>query len=166
MSVYKDARSPYWQFDFQVGGHRFYGSTKCTTRREAEAVERSERENAQRYVAQTRAATTSLRLDDVAGGYWQEVAQHFAAARNTERRLGLLITFFSEDRLITDITHDDACAMVAWRRGHRTRRESSDGSAQDVVQAVEIAGPLRARAGMAQALAARATRAPARIGRR
>ena len=121
MSVYKDARSPYWQFDFQVGGHRFYGSTKCTTRREAEAVERSERENAQRYVAQTRAATTSLRLDDVAGGYWQEVAQHFAAARNIERRLGLLITFFSKDKLLPDITHDDACAMVAWRRGHRTR---------------------------------------------
>jgi integrase len=121
MSVDKDPRSPFWQFDFQVGGYRFYRSTKCTTRREAEAVERSEREKARRYVAQTKAVTTSLRLDDVAGGYWQEVAQYFAAARNTERRLGLLITFFGKDRLITDITHDDACAMVAWRREHRTR---------------------------------------------
>lgn len=47
MSVYKDPRSPFWEFDFQLGGHRFHSSTKCTTRREAEAVERSERENKQ-----------------------------------------------------------------------------------------------------------------------
>ena len=44
MSVSKDPRSPYWRFDFQYRGHRFFGSTKATTRREAEAVERSERE--------------------------------------------------------------------------------------------------------------------------
>ena len=46
MSVFRDARSPYWRFDFQVGGHHFFGSTKVRTRREAEAVERSEREKA------------------------------------------------------------------------------------------------------------------------
>jgi integrase len=121
MAVIKDARSPYFRFDFQIGGHRFFGSTKCTTRREAEAVERTEREKAKRYVAQTRTAATSLRLDDVAGRYWSEVGQHHAGARNTERQLGYLIEHLGKDKLLTDITGDDVARLVAWRRGHRSR---------------------------------------------
>jgi integrase len=121
MSIYKSAKSPYWQFDFEFRGHRFYGSTKRTTRREAEAVERAEREKAERHVTQAKAAATSLRLDDVAGRYWQEVGQHHAGSRNTERQLGYLIEFFGKDKLITDITDDDVAKLVAWRRGHRSR---------------------------------------------
>jgi hypothetical protein len=56
MSVYKDPRSPFWQFDFQWRGHRFHGSTKCTSKREAEAVEKTEREKAKQRVAQMQAA--------------------------------------------------------------------------------------------------------------
>src|SRR5262249_16903598 len=97
VSVFKDSRSPYWRYDFQIGGHRFYGSTKRTTRREAEAVARAEREKAKRHVAQARAAATSLRLDDVAGRYWQEIGQHHAGANNTERQIGYLIERFGKD---------------------------------------------------------------------
>jgi integrase len=121
MSVYRSAKSPYWQFDFEVGGHRFYGSTKRTIRREAEAVERAEREKAERHVTQQKAAATSLRLDDVAGRYWQEIGQHHAGARNTERQIGYLIEYFGKDKPIIDITDDDVAKLVAWRRGHRTR---------------------------------------------
>jgi len=121
VSVYKnrDGRSPYFHFDFQVRGHRFHGSTKCTTRREAEKVEAAEREKATRLVAQLAAAKTSLRLDDVAERYWQEVGQHHAGADNTEHDLALLIEFFGKDKLLTDITGDDVARIVAWRRGHR-----------------------------------------------
>ena len=124
MSVYKnrDGRSPYWHFDFQIRGHRFHGSTKCTTRREAEAVERAEREKAKALVAQLAAAKTSLRIDDVAERYWQEVGQHHAGADGTEHRLALLIEFFGKDKLLTEITGDDVAAFVAWRRGHRARK--------------------------------------------
>jgi integrase len=123
MSVYKDPRSPYWQFDFWWRGHRFHGSTKATTRREAEAVERIEREKAKQHVAQTKAARTSLKLDDVAGRYWQEVGQHHAGdgSRNTWRELARLIEFFGKDKLLTEITGDDVAKLVAWRRGHRIR---------------------------------------------
>src|SRR5262249_9415477 len=74
VSVYKnkDGRSPYFHYDFQVRGHRFHGSTKRTTRREAEKVEAAKREKAKRLVTQLAAAKTSLRLDDVADRYWQE----------------------------------------------------------------------------------------------
>jgi integrase len=105
MSVYRDPRSPYWHFDFQWRGRRFHGSTKATTRREAEAVERSEREKAKQHVAQLQAARTSLG----------------ACSRNTWKRLSLLIEHFGKDKLITDITDDDVVKLVAWRRGHRVR---------------------------------------------
>lgn len=121
MSIRRDPRSPYWQYNFQIGCHRFFGSTKATNRREAEAVERAEREKARRQIEQARAAATSLRLDDIAGRYWQEVGQHHAGAgaSNTERLIGYLIGHFGKGKLITDITDDDVIKLVAWRRGHR-----------------------------------------------
>jgi integrase len=123
MSVYKDPRSPYWQFDFWWRGHRFHGSTKTTIKREAEKVEAAEREKAKPYVVQLGASRASLRLDDVAGRYWQEVGQHHAGdgARNTWRELSRLIEFFGKDKLLTEITGDDIAKLVAWRRGHRLR---------------------------------------------
>src|ERR1700738_250483 len=117
MSVYKESNSPYWRYDFDLDRHRFFGSTKCTNKREAEAVERTERERAKRHVAQAKAARTSLRLDDVAGRYWQEVGQHHAGADNTERQIAMLIQFFGKDRPLIDITSDDVVKLVAWRRG-------------------------------------------------
>jgi integrase len=122
LSVFKDSRSPYWRFDFQVERRRFFGSTKTANRRQAEAVEKAEREKAKALVALERAASTSLKLDDVAGRYWQEIGHHHAAASNTWKQIERLITFFGRDRLITDITGDDVARLVAWRRGHRVER--------------------------------------------
>jgi len=123
VSVYKnrDGRSPYFHFDFQVRGHRFHGSTKCTTRREAEKVEAAEREKAARLVTQLTAAKTSLQLDDMADRYWNEVGQHHAGADGTEHRLALLIEFFGKDKLLPEITGNDVARLVAWRRGHRRK---------------------------------------------
>lgn len=121
MSVYKHANSPYWQYDFEVRRRRFFGSTKATTKREAEAVERQEREKAKKRVAQEQAARSSLRLDDICGRYWQELGQHHAGSANTWRELALIIEFFGKDKLVTEITGDDVARMVAWRRGHRVR---------------------------------------------
>ena len=122
MSVFRKERSPYWHYDFQWRGHRFHGSTKCTTRREAEKVETVEREKAKAHIGAITAAKTSLRLDDIADRYWLEIGQHHAGADTTEHRLALLIEFFGPDRLLIDITGDDVAKLVAWRRGHRVRK--------------------------------------------
>ena len=124
MSIRRDPRSPFWQYNFQIRGRRFFGSTKKTTRREAEAIERQERERAKALIAQTEAARTSLRLDDVAGRFWLEHGQHLAGAPNTGTLLGLMIDFFGKDKLLTEITGDDVARLVAWRRGHRVKKIS------------------------------------------
>jgi integrase len=122
VSVYRTARSPYWHFDFQIHGHRFHGSTKVTTRREAEKIETTERERAKQTVAQAEVARSSLRLKDVATRWWTEVGQHHSGNQNSWHQLGLLLTFFGGDRALTDIVDSDVAAMVAWRRGHPGKR--------------------------------------------
>jgi len=121
MSLYRKRRSPFWHFDFWWRNYRFHGSTKCANRREAEKIEAAEREKAKITVAQLAVARTSLKLDDIAGRYWQEVGMHHADAAGTEHRLELLIKFFGKDRLLTEIGDDDVARLVAWRRGHRGR---------------------------------------------
>jgi len=115
----RDPRSPFWQYRFQIRNRKFFGSTKKTTRREAEKVEAAERERARALIAQAEHARTSLKLDDVAGRYWHEHAQHLAGAPNTWTHLGFVLDFFGKDKLITEITDDEVARLVAWRRGHR-----------------------------------------------
>jgi integrase len=117
MSVYKPAGSPYYHFDFQWRGHRFHGSTKRTDRREAQAVEKAERERVKHTAAPATGA--GMTLDDAAGRYWHEVGQHHAGADDTERHLASLIDYFGAAKPITAITGDDVAKMVAWRRSHK-----------------------------------------------
>lgn len=122
MSLNKPKNSPYYQYDFWWRGRRFLGSTKRTNRREAEAVERAERERAKQEAAKARTATSSLQLDDVAGRYWTEIGQHHAGAGNTWRDIARLVDYFGATKLISEITDDDVARLVAWRRGHRVVR--------------------------------------------
>src|SRR5262245_4716159 len=133
MSLYRKPRSPFWHYDFEHKGHRFFGTTKKTTRREAEAVERRERERARGLVAQTERAKTSLRLDDVAGRYWDEHAQYLAGAPNIFTMIGVLLEYFGKDKLVTEITDDDVAKLVAWRRGHRKTSGVPKGNAGNTV---------------------------------
>lgn len=122
MSVYRPKGSPYYQFDFEVGGHRFHGSTKRTSEREAKGIEKTERDRAKQRLAAAKAAKTSLQIDDIAGRYWQEVGQHHVGNKDTWRDLERLVEYFKPTTLITEITDDDVARLVAWRRGHRVIR--------------------------------------------
>ena len=120
MSVYKHPGSPFYLYDFQWRGRRFHGSTKCTSRREAEQVEKAERERATQEATRAKVSSASLQFDDVAGRYWQEVGKHHAGSSNTWRDISRLVDYFGATRLLTEITDDDVAKLVAWRRGHRT----------------------------------------------
>jgi integrase len=122
MSVYRHKGSPYYQYDFQLKGHRFYGSTGCTARKEAERFESDERENAKKLVKAMARSKTSLAIDDVAARLWHDKAQYDAEPTATDRNLARLIEYFGEAKLLTDIDHKAAKELVAWRRGHRVSR--------------------------------------------
>lgn len=122
MSVYRDKRSPYYQFDFQHEGHRFHGSTKCTSRRDAEKFETAELEKAKALVKATRRSKASLTIDDVADRLWKDSAQYDSEPKATETNLARLIEYFGKEKQLTEIDHKAAKDMVAWRRGHRVKR--------------------------------------------
>jgi integrase len=121
MSVYKPKKSPFYQYDFWLGGHRFHGTTECKTRKEAEKFESIEREKAKALVKAMRRSAVSLLIDDVADRLWNECAQHDADADATETNLARLIDYFGKAKALTDIDHTEAKKMVAWRRGHHVK---------------------------------------------
>ena len=117
MSVFKSKKSaPYFWFDFQVRGRRFHGSTRCTSRREAEKVEAQERERAQALVKAARHAAGSLQIDHVAERYWNERGQYHSGRDNTSRDLARLVEYFGKSKLLTDIADADVAKLVATRR--------------------------------------------------
>jgi integrase len=117
MSIYKPKASPFFHFDFQFRGSRFHGSTSCRNRRQAEAVERAEREKA-KHILKSGDATKPT-LDRAAGRYWTEVGQRHVCSKETWANLERLIGYFGKDKLLSEITDDDVARLVAWRRGHR-----------------------------------------------
>jgi integrase len=125
VSVYKHKNSPYYQYDFQLHGDRFHGSTGVKSKREAEGIERLEKTRVRQQLERAGKAKTSLRIDDIADRYWLEVGQHHAGKDTTERDLARLIEYFGPDKLLTDIHDDDVTKLVAWRRGHRVTRHGN-----------------------------------------
>src|SRR5258706_10909079 len=122
MSVYKSKKSPFYQYDFQLQGRRFFGSTECTTRKEAERFEAVEREKAKTLLKAIKRSRTSLSIDDVADRLWIDQAQYDADSKATETNLERLIKYFGAEKSLTEIDHAAARDMVSWRRGHRVSR--------------------------------------------
>jgi len=81
MSVYRPRSkgaytSPFFQYDFQLNGRRFHGSTGATTRREALEVEHQER-------AEAKSAGDDSTIEGGFARWWNEVGQHDADAHGT-----------------------------------------------------------------------------------
>lgn len=77
MSVFKVRKSPYYQFDFQIEGYRFYGSTKEKSKREAEEVEKAKRAEAEQIVKQAIASGRKpMTIATACDRWWEEVGRH------------------------------------------------------------------------------------------
>ncbi|BAQ17442.1 tyrosine-type recombinase/integrase [Methyloceanibacter caenitepidi] len=121
MSVYRPKGSPFYHYDFQMRGRRFHGSTRCKSRREAEAVERGEREQAKDLLKLASGGAAALTIDLAAGRYWAEVGCHHADSAGTWRDIERLIGYFGREKRLADINDDEVARLVAWRRGHRVK---------------------------------------------
>ncbi len=117
MSVFKEPKSPYFRYDFRLAGHRFFGSTKATNKKEAESIERDLKAKARADLeAKKRTRNGPLTLDMAAGRYWQEVGQHHADSAATFRNLDRIVSYFGKTKRLDQITDADVAALVAWRR--------------------------------------------------
>ncbi len=68
MTTYKPKNSPYYHFDFQFKGERYYGSTGRETKRDADHYERDQRTQA----ATGKKEKPSVSLDAGFGHFWQD----------------------------------------------------------------------------------------------
>lgn len=114
MSVYKNDKSPFYWYDFQVGGVRHYGSTKTGSLKEARAEELRLKKEARDQLARD-SGLAPLTIQNAVMRYWNEVGIKHAGSGDTLRNLQQLQLFFGAEKLLADIVDTDAAALVAWR---------------------------------------------------
>lgn len=115
MSVYKPKGSPYFHFDFQFRGQRYYGSTGQTSKRAAEAYERRQRHAAALPEQQREAITLSE-----AAGLYQDHAEALPSWPTIEYMLNELVEGIGQNRLLSQITQRDLQVFFAGRRDGRS----------------------------------------------
>ena len=120
MSVRKDPRSPYWQYDFQRNKRRFHGSTGCTTKRDAERFEAE----LKRKVALGDDSKPAITLDAAALEFWENQGKHDKAARTTEYQVANLCSIIGERHLLGSIGMKEFRAFIATRRGQNVSSSS------------------------------------------
>jgi integrase len=114
MSVYKPAKSRFYQYDFRYKGKRYTGSTGVETLRKAEAVERHIRGEVALGLHDDQAGMT---LDQGAGQWWEEVGKHLRTAKDIERRLETLLRLMGKDTRLVDINTRKVSVAIEKRRG-------------------------------------------------
>ncbi|CDZ35559.1 Prophage DLP12 integrase [Neorhizobium galegae bv. officinalis] len=107
MSVYKTAKSPYYQYDFQLDGNRFHGSTKAKNKRDAESAEREIREKALEDLKNMmKSGNVPLTVDIAVGRYWNEKGQFLDRPKEQHSMLNRLVSLLGKNTRLDDI--DDA----------------------------------------------------------
>lgn len=114
MSIYRPKNSPYWHYDFQFKGRRFFGSTGQKSKTEARKVEQAERTQAASGKPDVRPTT----LDEASGLYWLEVAQDQPSAYDTNYQLRNLCDGLGRNELLSDIAQADLARYCARRRAN------------------------------------------------
>lgn len=122
MSVFKTAKSPYYQYDFQLNGVRYNGSTKRTSLKDARAEELRLKEEARDEQKKLDLLINGpLTVQSAIGRYWMEVGERHSGASDTLRDLKRLQTYFKPSTLLSDITDKEVAAFVAWRASQRVK---------------------------------------------
>ncbi len=112
MSVYKTEKSPYWQFDFQFKNSRFYGSTGCTSKRDAERYEAEQR----RKAALGEGTKPSITVDAACNLWWEAKGKHQKNHKTSDYQLANIVSGLGRNRLLGDIAFLDWQRFIAKRR--------------------------------------------------
>ena len=121
MTVYQHKNSPYWQYDFQVRGQRYTGSTGCTSKSAAKEFERKERNR----VAEGVLVKPDLTVDEACGLYWGSTGRFESNSDATKGQLERLTKFFGKRTLIRDLDRNEIDRYVRQRRGQKARHKAT-----------------------------------------
>jgi integrase len=116
MSVFLNKDSRYYQFDFQIDGHRVSGSTKCVDKEKAKAYEAERRVETEQLIERIRATDTApLTIRRACDRWWDE---HGSKLRDPDlqERLVWLWQQLGENTPLHAITNDMLSNLVARRR--------------------------------------------------
>lgn len=113
MSVFRraDGRSPFYYYEFQIEGRTFKGSTRARTEREAIAVERERRQDAEQQLALERLDPARTTVGDVFGRYWKAYG-HKLKDPSVKVHMVEMEKFFGADRMFCEIANADVTAML------------------------------------------------------
>lgn len=136
MSVYRPKGSPYFHFDFQFRGKRYYGSTGQSSRRAAEQFENRERQRA----ALPTTAKPPITVDE-ACGLRQDIIEQKPCWDTERSMLKALIVSLGAKRLLSDVQQIDLMRHFARRREGR-----KDSSVNREIEAVRAVWRLAAKA--------------------
>jgi integrase len=121
--IHKTTKDGTYSYDFQFRGQRFTGGTGCTTRREAEAAERAEKDNQRRLAALNEGATGKhLNLEQAAGRWMAEVGNKRKDRQRCLDNIDWLLTHFGAGIRLTAIDDDAVAKMVTKRAGEHDQR--------------------------------------------
>jgi integrase len=115
MSVYKrsDGKSPFYQYEFEIDGNRFRGSTKCSSEREALAYERGAKERARQELAERVARQAAPdTIDDVFARYWKAHGHKLSWADSVRAHMNDMLEFFGALKPFAEIGNADVAAML------------------------------------------------------
>lgn len=124
MSIYRTARSPFWQYDFRIDGYRFSGSTKCRHENDAAGFEEARKTDAQIIVDRIRAAGAEPLTLKAAADRWWNTHGSTLADRQIKSALDRLVEIIGGKTYLHDIS-DDIVARLVDQRSRDTRRDST-----------------------------------------
>lgn len=116
MSVFLNKDSRYYQFDFQIDGHRVSGSTKCVDQEKAKAYEAERRVETEQLIERIRVTNTApLTIRRACDRWWDEHGSNLHDP-DIKERLVWLWQQLGENTPLHAITNDMVSNLVATRR--------------------------------------------------
>ncbi|OOY03234.1 site-specific integrase [Thioclava sp. F28-4] len=109
---YRPKGSRNWHYDFQIRGHRFYGSCGTDDFEEAKAVEAEARVAARNAPEITRNFT----LSEALGTYFADVSQDQPSARTTRSQFRSILTVIKPATPLSQLTDADLMRLRSSRR--------------------------------------------------
>jgi integrase len=144
MSVYKPGKSPYYAYDFELNGVRFFGTTKRKSKREAEQFEKERRVEAQLAGTDAhRSANSPMTVNVGFDRFWVEKAKYFKTSDDFFAALEWLMAHLGKNTLLREIGPLKISNLVAARKAEPAKTRKGESPIKNSTVNRTVLEPLR-----------------------